>query len=772
MSYQGSGAQARSGEPPRPELRPRATGGPAGSVGSETSFVDVLGMLRRHVAMIVVLTLIIGLTGTALTLYLYRVHPIYRAEARISIDPGLGTRDVGGRIPLVQNQIQIPQVKNFINTQVRRILAPGTLDLALSPETAKRIINELEVAAGERTLVTDAAILERSQRIQQNADRLLGKGSPAIKMAELSRKLVVENVYETTLISVSLEGRDRQLIADLVNSVVDSYMLSYKGERKNWDARRGQGLGRQLNNVQGRLAQARNALQVFKDERGGVRMVGERTDITQRLILLQNARTQAQLDVIAMQLMKQQLEAMQDDVTATAEMELRIQTDPTLLGLRATETDLLSIREQRLTRFTIGHDEVKNLDSRLATTRAQMEARKAELTRTLIAQQKDAAENNLTTAQSRFDNIDAEYQRAYSLALQQEKDSIRYDQLMAEYQVLKDERDTIRDAITRAAITDDVSRSNVGIQAPAKVADAEARVGPRRHLYVPLSFLGGLLLSIGLALLVELIDNRVRTPLQVIRNVQLPVLGTVPDRREDPPTHEIENLPQVTVEAPQSLMAESFRQLRTALMYSTDTELKTLLVTSPRAGAGKTVVANNLAITLAQGGSRVLLIDANFRRSLVHRVFDLPNTVGLSSVLARLSSFDEAVQTTSVANLDALCCGPVPPSPGDLLGSEAMQNLLTEARGRYDSVILDGPPILIVSDAHVLCSMVDGAAMVVSCADTPRGVAIRGKRTLQTLKARVVGAVLNRIRATKGGYFREAYKSYYDYAGGTTQEET
>ena len=108
----------------------------------------------------------------------------------------------------------------------------------------------------------------------------------------------------------------------------------------------------------------------------------------------------------------------------------------------------------------------------------------------------------------------------------------------------------------------------------------------------------------------------------------------------------------------------------------------------------------------------------------------------------------------------------MPPSPADLLGSEAMQNLLAEAQQKYDNVILDGTPVLVVTDAHVLCGMVDGVAMVISSSQTPRGVALRTKRMLLGFRARLVGAVLNRVRAQKGGYFREAYKSYYDYAGG------
>jgi capsular exopolysaccharide synthesis family protein len=313
-------------------------------------------------------------------------------------------------------------------------------------------------------------------------------------------------------------------------------------------------------------------------------------------------------------------------------------------------------------------------------------------------------------------------------------------------------------------VTAEITANSISVANWATEPQRTEKAGPSLLIYLPGSIFLGLLISIGLSLLVELIDNRIRTPQQVIRLLHLPVLGAVPDRKEDQDVRTLQDLPLASARAPQSLIAESFRQLRTALMYSTDTDLKTLLITSPKGGTGKSIVASNLAVTMAMGGSRVLLVDTNFRRPMVHRMFDLPNSIGLSSVLARLNSLDEAIQSTTVANLDVLSCGPLPPSPADLLGSEAMQTLLVETGKRYDNIILDGAPVLVVADAHVLCGMADGTVLVVDGLETSRGVASRARRTLLGFRARLVGAVLNRVRARKGGYFRESYQAYYDYA--------
>src|SRR5690606_29361711 len=177
------------------------------------------------------------------------------------------------------------------------------------------------------------------------------------------------------------------------------------------------------------------------------------------------------------------------------------------------------------------------------------------------------------------------------------------------------------------------------------------------------------------------------------------------------------------IRAPQSLVAEAFRRTRTHMQFSGPMQTqRSLLITSPSPGDGKTAVAMNLAATLAHSGQRVLLIDCNFRRPDLRERYNLSRTTGLSNILIGESTLSHQVEKTELPNLDVLLSGPMPPTPAELLGSEPMRKLLDEALSRYDRVLLDGPPALLISDASVLSGMVDGVILVARADANSKGV--------------------------------------------------
>jgi len=785
MSYGGQRSADGVAGPRRSTGAASPAAGPPGGLGNLVSLSDVVGALRRHLGMIILLFAVISGAGIALTVYMWNVNPTYVAEAQILVNPGFtGTRAAGG-VEATVDVLPANMLELFINSQVAQIAGEDVLRLALDPKIHERIMYELDPKKRER--ITDGigaaemrdaneALVQRTTRIAKNIHRLLGPTEA--KVAKLGEKIRVNNPYRTQYIKISLEGRDRQLIADVVNSVVESYMLVYRRDREGRERTLLGGLRETQEQLKGPLEDTARRLNDLREEAGAIFIGrGQQLDMVGELRFYEQERARADLALVALQIMMQQMlpapgtegEEVQLPKEPTADMEVMMQGDGTLIRLKGALSALLRDKETLFGQgYRSTHQSVIAVAARIKGTEEDIKARESKLVDILVRQQAQKLKGDYDSAVEQFRSIDERYKQARARAQELVKRTIAYERLNREYESQLQHMAMINEAIISQTIQSEVSANSVSIRRVARPPDPLDKDGPNLLLYIPGSLVLGLIVSIGLALLVELVDNRVRTPIQVIRNVQMTILGAVPDRREDAATRRLEDLLLVTTQAPQSLMAESFRQLRTALLYSTDTELKTLLVTSPKAGEGKSVVAGNLAVTLAASGSRVLLMDTNFRRPMVHRAFDLPNSVGLSSVLARLNSFDEATQSTTIANLDCLCCGPVPPSPADLLGSEAMQNLLAEAQGRYDNVILDGTPVLVVSDAHVLCSMVDGVAMVISCSQTSRGVALRTKRMLLGFRARLVGAVLNRIRAQKGGYFREAYKSYYDYAGTKT----
>ena len=249
--------------------------------------------------------------------------------------------------------------------------------------------------------------------------------------------------------------------------------------------------------------------------------------------------------------------------------------------------------------------------------------------------------------------------------------------------------------------------------------------------------------------------------------VGIAVLGFVPDM--DTKGAAIDGFSyrgSVCVVEPSSSASEAYRNIRTNLFFSAPPEeSKLLVVTSGGPQDGKTTTATNLALVIAQSGKRVLLLDADFRKPMVHKVFGLGSEVGLSTVLVGEATLEEAVQKAehdgeTIEHLDILAAGPKPPNPAELLDSQGMRRLLAEARGRYDRVIMDTPPVLFVADASIVGALSDGVILVVKSATNTRALATRAREQLEGVRARILGGILNDVHLSRLGYY---YSDYYYY---------
>lgn len=210
---------------------------------------------------------------------------------------------------------------------------------------------------------------------------------------------------------------------------------------------------------------------------------------------------------------------------------------------------------------------------------------------------------------------------------------------------------------------------------------------------------------------------------------------------------------------PKSPISEQYRTIRTNIQFSSiDKEIRSLIVTSPGPGEGKTTTIANLAVVFAQQGKTVLLIDADMRKPTVHYTFNLMNTIGLTNVLTRQMDLMEAVVQTDEKKLYVLPSGPIPPNPAELLGSKAMDEFLERVYEEFDVVLFDTPPILAVTDAQIMANRCDGTILVVSSGKTEIEQAIKAKEMLQAANARILGVVLNN-KKVKGN-------QYYYYYGG------
>jgi capsular exopolysaccharide synthesis family protein len=275
-----------------------------------------------------------------------------------------------------------------------------------------------------------------------------------------------------------------------------------------------------------------------------------------------------------------------------------------------------------------------------------------------------------------------------------------------------------------------------------------------------------------LAFLVENADVRIRGWADLEERLGIKVLGVLPviaKEGKNSKTDALRNRDFFMHLNPNSDVAESYRTLRTNLLFmGTDRSLNTLLVTSAAPSEGKSTVALNIAISMAASGKKILLVEADMRRPRLARSFSMDANRGLSTWLAVGGTGDDHIQASSVEGVDVLVCGPVPPNPAELLHSKSFETVLAQMKATYDTVIFDSPPVLPVSDALSLASRCDGCILVVRAGRTTRHMLRDCKRQLASVRAPILGAVLNHQEQPRRHYYRGGKYGYrYPYYGYT-----
>jgi capsular exopolysaccharide synthesis family protein len=284
-----------------------------------------------------------------------------------------------------------------------------------------------------------------------------------------------------------------------------------------------------------------------------------------------------------------------------------------------------------------------------------------------------------------------------------------------------------------------------------------APIRPRTKLNVTLGLLLGLMLGFGLAFLREFLDRSLKAPEELEVAAGAPVVGTIPPFKAH-------KQPLPVAEQPRTPVAEAFRKLRTNFAFlGVDRQSICCVVTSPSASEGKSTVAANLAIALAQAGQRVALVDADLRKPTLHKLFDLPQRVGTTTVLLDQAGVHDAIQLLGPDLPSVLTCGQLPPNPSELLGSRRMQELLAELRAAYEVVLIDCAPLLPVTDPMVVSRFADGMLLIARAGTTTRDQVQAAKVVSAKAGAKVFGAVLNATSVGEGD--QSSYYSYYGEVG-------
>lgn len=282
-------------------------------------------------------------------------------------------------------------------------------------------------------------------------------------------------------------------------------------------------------------------------------------------------------------------------------------------------------------------------------------------------------------------------------------------------------------------------------------------IKPKPMLNIAIAGVLGIMGGVFLAFLLEFLDNTIKTSEDIEKHLGLSVLGTIP-------IFEKEKDKMITVYEPKSPIAESFRTLRTNIQFANiDKEIKVILVTSAAPGEGKSTVMSNLGNIMTQSDKKTLLMDCDFRKPTLHRRLNLSNIEGLTNVLMADKPLSEVVQVSEeIENLSILTSGPVPPNPAELLGSERMKKFLEVIRNEYDMIIIDTPPVGLVTDAAVLSTRVDGVLLTVAAEQTDIESIKRGKKSLKRVNANILGVVLNKVPLNSRTYYKYGYYHYSD----------
>jgi capsular exopolysaccharide synthesis family protein len=731
---------------PRPGFSslPVAAGIPAGgAIGhAQPSFSmsgsDVWRVIRSNLWLIVLFLVVGAGAGYGVNFWLNKYHPRYTAEGKVVI-PGMFETNEEGEL----------RAANDFNVT--------SLPLQIRLHTA---------------MMNDPALITKVLQNPNDEIRTTQwfKREPTIQEAKADLadgELQVTSSIDSPLIVVSMTDSDPKSCQVIVQSFVDQYIKDQQEKSRDRQYSFNQDLAQQRIAAEGQVKLDDGDISDLLVELSSDGVSGTVTKISEKDMelqqLLQNVQT-AKLDAQTAKEQYGELERqIENDPTNVPQVEEEVNKDAEIINLRQMQTNLdLELGGAQGGDMGTGSPALQNLQQKkeMIDRKEKAEEDKARVRyRSQIEQtlreKAQAADAQVTIMNNRIKDLNSQMaqltERMQMLIQKQAERALDQEKLRG-----------IENRLEQ--ITSYNARHDIGgVEWEAQPELPEIPSFPKLGATMTVSIALGLVLALGIAFLREMLDTTIRSPRDISRVGSLNLLGMVPHEDDDPQSAGA-RLPVVIFEAPHSMMAEQLRQVRTRLQHSSSLDTtRSILVTSPSPGDGKSTIACNLAAGLALNGRRILLVDANFRRPELHRVFNLANEQGFSDVLNSLDQFEHAVQETQVPNLFVLPSGHKPTNATELVESQLLVDFIERALEEFDHVIFDSGPLLFVSETVALAPRVDGVVSVVRARTNTRGVLSRMRDTLKQVKAEHLGVVLNAVRAQGGGYYGRNIRTYYEY---------
>lgn len=715
------------------------------------SLIDIWRVLlkRRYTVLIVTALCLAGAAN-----YAFRTQPVYQSMARIEIESSNASNMLLQNLQSAVSGGGDEQDLEYLQTQIQILQSDSVLF-----QTAQKL-NLLSMlrAAAEKNDPAHAPVASGKMTAPERLD-----------MIDFIRGgLTIAVVTDTNVVEVRYQNTDPRLAAEVVNQLVDTYsneVLRLKYDRTvqvgNWLQTQLSGLKQQAADAQRHLADYQRAHNIVGEDQNS-------NLTTQNLQQISAALISAEADRMVKEARMREFDSMSPDLKALAS------DNPALVSLVDQLSSLKTQRAQLDARFGKNYPQMRQLDMEIENVQAQIN-NQVKLARLQIQAEYKGALGAQEALQRR---LEAE-----------EEDAYRLNENVAEFVILENQVQLSRDlynalqmTLGEASITAGLSAANITVIDSAQVPFVP--VAPKKEMALVVGLLGGFLCGCVLAFLIESIDDRLQTSEEAENVSSLPSLAAVPRIRAEAIKRKGEGKKAdsepiqvrhwlVALKDPQSHGAEAYRGLRSSLLLSSiDHPPQVILVTSALPGEGKTTTAVNLAVTFAQRGERVLLVDADLRRGTLHRLSPLSNpSLGLSNVLTQPQVQRElAAPLPELPTLHVIATGPRPPNPAEMLASNRMEEQLRQWTQEFDRLVVDTAPMLAVSDTAALAVFADAVVLVARAGVTRKRALIRARDLLWRINAPIAGVVVNDVDLRLEHFYTYRYSMYgYKYGYGERQ---